>query len=115
MSIFNRIAGTEDPKIAIWPLMMDFTRVLDSEITFEQFATIYSLSENEKSEAGEYLTRIGELVTDRTVELMGVGISQSLATVIARGTVDSQLRYGLLRTEIGTITESQLRANLGIE
>lgn len=114
MSLFNRMAGTEDPKIPVWPVMMDFTRVLDQEITFQQFAELYSLSQQEQAEAAEYLTRIGQLVVARTTELAGIGIGLELATVMARGTVDNQLRYGLLKAEYGQITESQLRANLGI-
>ena len=114
MSIFNRIAGTEEPKIPVWPLMMDFTRALDQEITFQEFATIHEMDQTEQAEAAEYLTAIGTLVTERATALAGVGIPIQLATIIARGTVDSQLRYGLLRAEQGTITEAALRAVLGI-
>ena len=114
MSIFNRIAGTDEPKIPVWPVMMDFTRVLDQEITFAQFATIHQLDQAEQAEAGEYLTAIGGLVTDRATALAGVGIPVQLATIIARETVDNQLRYGLLRAEQGTITEAALRAVLGM-
>lgn len=114
MSIFDRVSGTEEPKIPVWPLMMDFTRVLDSEITFQEFATLYDLSAAEQTEANEYLTAIGNLVTDRTTTLAGVGIPLALATIMARGTVDNQLRYGLLRAEHGTITEAALRTTLGI-
>ena len=114
MSIFNRVAGTDEPKIPVWPVMMDFTRVLDQEITFAQFATIHELDQTEQAEAIEYLTAIGTLVTERATALAGVGIPVQLATTIARCTVDSQLRYGLLRAEQGTITEAALRAVLGI-
>jgi hypothetical protein len=115
MSIFNRIAGTEEPKIPVWPVMMDFTRVLDQEITFAQFATIHELNQTEQAEAGEYLTAIGTLVTERATALVTAGIGTQLATIIARGTVDNQLRYGLLRAEQGTITEAALRSVLGME
>ena len=114
MSIFNRVAGTEEPKIPVWPVMMDFTRVLDQEITFEQFSAIYLLSPEEQAEAAEYITAIGTLVTERATALAGVGIPVQLATTMARCTVDSQLRYGLLRAEQGTITEAALRAVLGM-
>ena len=114
MSIFNRVAGTEEPKIPVWPVMMDFTRVLDQEITFQEFATIHELDQTEQAEAAEYLTAIGTLVTERATALAGVGIPIQLATIIARGTVDSQLRYGLLRAEQGTITEAALKVTLGI-
>ena len=114
MSLFDRIAGTEDPKIGVWPIMMDLTRVLDSEIDMEQLATIYSLSAAEQTEAGEYLTHCGNLVTSRATALVGAGIPLDLATVLARGSVDNQLRYGLLRAEQGTIDEATLRANLGM-
>lgn len=114
MSIFNRVAGAEEPKIPVWPLMMDFTRVLDEEITFAEFATLYELSTAEQAEANEYLIAIGTLVTDRTTTLAGIGIPLALATVMARGTVDNQLRYGLLRAEHGTITEAALREVLGM-
>lgn len=114
MSIFNRIAGTEEPKIPVWPVMMDFTRVLDQEITFAQFATIYELSQAEQAESAEYLAAIGTLVIERTTALVTAGIATQLATIIARGTIDNQLRYGLLRTEQGTITEAALRAVFGM-
>jgi hypothetical protein len=114
MSLFDRIAGTAEPKIGVWPIMMDLTRVLDGELTMEQLATIHSLDAAEQTEAGEYLTHCGSLVTARTTELVGAGIGVELATVLARGSVDNQLRYALLRAEHGSIDEATLRANLGI-
>ena len=114
MSIFKRIEGTEEPKIPVWPIMMDFTRVLDSEITFQHFAEKHKLNQAEQAEASEYLTAIGGLVTARATALAGIGIPVQLATIMARGTVDNQLRYGLLRAEQGTITEAALRSTLGM-
>jgi hypothetical protein len=114
MSIFNRVAGTEEPKIPVWPIMMDFTRVLDGEMTIAELATVYELTAEEQTEAQQYLTRIGELVAERVAELVALGISQELSTILARGSVDNQLRYGLLRAEHGTITETELKTNLGV-
>ena len=128
MSIFNRVAGTEEPKIPVWPLMMDFTRVLDEEISFAEFAAKYQFSQAEQIDAVKYLTAIGTLVTTRQALLLkawNVEGREDLtqqevdaltfhARLDARGTVDNQLRYGLLRAEQGTITEAALKATLGM-
>lgn len=114
MSIFNRIAGTLEPKIPVWPIMMDFTRVMDSELSFADLATKYELSPAEQAEAGEYLTAIGALVQSEVATRLTMGWPQESAIRDARVSVDAVLRYALLRAEQGTITESQFRARLGL-
>lgn len=128
MSLFDRIAGTAEPKIPIWPFMMDVTRTLDTEITIQQLAEIHELTEAEVAEAIEYIAHIGGLVQSRAALLIKawqIGTRQDLtaeeiealtahAVLDARGTVDNQLRYGLLRAETGKIDEPTFRANLGM-
>ena len=116
MSLFNRIAGTEEPKIGIWPIMTDFTRVLDQEVGFglSELATKYDLSQEEQTEAGAYLQHLGSMVQDRATSLVANGIGANLATEIARSVVDAKFRHGLLRAEVGTITEQQFKDNLGM-
>lgn len=114
MSVFNRIAGTEEPKIAVWPIMMDFTRVMDQEITMTELATIHSLTLEEVQECGEYLTAIGAIVQSEVATRMGIGWPQESAVRDARVSVDAVLRYALLRTEQGTLTEQQFRSQLGL-
>ena len=114
MSIFNRIAGNEEEKIPVWPIMMDFTRVLDSELTFQELAEKYTLSQAEQLEAQEYLGAIGAMVQSETAERIGLGWEQTSAIRDARVSVDAVLRYGLLRCEQGTITEAAFRSSLGL-
>lgn len=114
MSIFNRIAGVQEPKIAVWPIMMDFTMVLDGEITLEQLVEAHQLDEDEQVEVGEYLTAIGALVQAETQVRVGVGFPLESAVRDARVSVDAVLRYGLLKCEQGKITEAAFRASLGL-
>ena len=114
MSIFNRIAGTEEPKIAVWPIMMDITRVMDQEITFADLATQYELSAEEQAEMGEYMTAIGAIITDEVTERMRIGMGQAYAVRDARVSVDAVLRYSLLRIEQGTMTVEMFRSVLGL-
>jgi len=113
MSVFNRIAGTEDPKLPVWPIMMDFTRVMDAELSFEDLAKNYELSPAEQAEVGEYLTAIGTLVQAEVATRLTMGWPQESAIRDARVSVDAVLRYALLRTEQQTLTEEQFRTSLG--
>ena len=115
MSIFNRIAGTAEPKIPVWPIMMDFTRVMDQELSFADLATKYELSPAEQAEVSEYLTAIGALVQAEVATRLTMGWPQESAIRDARVSVDAVLRYALLRTEQQTITEAQFRTRLGIQ
>lgn len=115
MSIFNRIAGTEKPKIAVWPIMMDFTMVLDGQMTAQQMAEAHQLDEDEQAEATEYLAAIESLVTSEAQVRVGVGFPMESAVRDARVSVDAVLRYGLLRCEQGKITEAAFRASLGLQ
>lgn len=114
MSIFNRIAGTEEPKIAVWPIMMDFTMVLDGEMQFADLATKYNLNQDEQLEAQEYLGAIGTMVQSEASVRIGLGWPQVSAVRDARVSVDAVLRYALLRAEQGTITLQQFREQLGL-
>lgn len=114
MSVFNRIAGTEEPKIPVWPIMMDITRVMDAEITFQQLATSYSLDAEEQTELGEYMTAIGSILTAEVATRMGIGWEQASATRDARVSIDAVLRYALLRAEQGSMSIQQFRTWLGL-
>ena len=115
MSIFNRIAGTEEPKIAVWPIMMDFTMVLDGQMTTQQLAEAHQLNQAEQAEAAQYLAAIGAMVTSEAQVRVGVGFPMESAVRDARVSVDAVLRYGLLRCEQGKITEVAFRASLGLQ
>lgn len=115
MSVFNRIAGTLEPKIPVWPIMMDFTRVMDQELSFADLATKYELSPEEQAEAGEFLTAIGVIVQAEVATRLALGWPQESAIRDARVSVDAVLRYALLRAEQGTISEEAFRARLGLE
>lgn len=116
MSLFNRIAGIEEPKIGVWPIMTDFTRVLDQEVGFglSELATKYNLSQEEQTEASAYLQHLATMVENRALSLVVIGIDADLATEIARSVVDAKFRHGLLRAENKTITELQFKNNLGM-
>ncbi len=114
MSVFNRIAGTEEPKIPVWPLMVDFTMLIDQEITFADLITMHSLSELEQAEVVEYLTAIGGLVTTETGVRIGISWPSESAQRDARVSVHTVLWYACLRIEQGKITENQFRAALGL-
>ena len=115
MSIFNRIAGTEESKIAVWPIMMDFTMVLDGQMTAQQLAEAHQRDQAEQAEATEYLTAIGSMVTSEAQIRVGVGFPMESAVRDARVSVDAVLRYGLLKCEQGKITETAFRASLGLQ
>jgi len=115
MSVFNRIAGTEEPKVPIWPIMMDFTRVMDGEIDMTQLAEIHQFNQTEMAEVGEYLTAIGGIVQAEAGVRMALNWPQESAVRDARVSVDAVLRYALLRTEQGTFTEQQFRTALGLQ
>ena len=114
MSIFNRIAGTEQPKVAVWPIMMDITRVMDEEISFTDLAEQYSLSAEEQAEMAEYIQAIGAMIVTEVTERMTFGWGQVGATRDARVSIDAVLRYALLRIEQGTMTLEQFRTALGL-
>ena len=114
MSIFNRIAGTEEPKIPVWPVMMEITRLMDAEITFADLVQIYGLSQAEQLEIGEYLTAIQALVTGEVTERMRIGMGQAFAMRDGRVAIDAVLRYALLRIEQGTMTLEVFREKLGL-
>jgi hypothetical protein len=112
--LFDRIAGTEEPKIGIWPIMTDFTRVLDGGFTLTELATKYELTEQEQADAAIYLQHLSSMVQNRATALVASGISADLATEIARSVVDAKFRHGLLRAEVGTINEADFKTSLGM-
>ena len=114
MSVYDRIAGTLEPKVPVWPIMMDFTRVMDGEITIQQLAEIYQFNSDEMVEVGEYLTAIGAMVQAEVVTRIGIGWPQDSAIRDARVSVDAVLRYALLRTEQGTYSVKLFRSALGL-
>ena len=106
MSAFNRLAGTEEPKLPVWGLICDMTRVLDSDMTFADFAAMYELSASEQAEVGEYLTVLGGMVATFTTSLGSVEL--------ARTVVNGKMMHALLRAERGTHTEASFRAVFGL-
>ena len=115
MSIFNRVAGTEEPKIAVWPLITNMTRVMDGEITLQQLTALHSFSAAEQDEADEYLLHFVTLIQDKALLLQGASIPQTEAIELARSIVDAKVRHALLRCEGGTIDEATFRSNLGLQ
>lgn len=114
MSAFNRLAGTEEPKLPVWPIITDFTRVMDGEITIQQLAVKYSLSADEQVEVGEYLTALGSMVTTRATA-MAAALGVDNATETARAIVNAKMMHALLRAEQGTHTEASFRAVFGLQ
>lgn len=112
--MFTRLRASDENKIAVWPIMMDFTMVLDGEMQFSALATKYNLSQDEQLEAQEYLTAIGTMVQEEAAVRIGLGWPQVSATRDARVSVDAVLRYALLRAEQGTITLQGFRTMLGL-
>lgn len=115
MSIFNKAAGIEQPKIAIWHLITDMTRVLDGNLLFTDFANLYNLNQEETIETGQYLTKIADLVQERATKLINAGIDSDLSTELARSVVFVKFWHGLIRCENNTITEQEFKANFGLQ
>ncbi len=99
MSVFNRIAGTEEPKIAVWYIMMDVLKLIDSRMTFLELATAYNLSGAEQSELGEYLAAINAMVTSEVTKRTALGWETASATRDGRGAVENVLRVALLQID----------------
>jgi hypothetical protein len=114
MSVFNRIAGTEEPKIPVWPIICDFTRMMDNELSLSQLGTIYNLSQAELAECTEYAQGLAAMLADETTERLRVGWGQAFADGDARSRINALIFHLLLRTEQGTLTEAQFRARLGL-
>lgn len=114
MSVFNRIAGTEEPKIPVWPVMGAVMRVLDGKWTFALLVQRFDLTEPEQAKVQIYLGAIGQLVQDTVAEYLRVGFSLPYATRAARVDIDGLLRYLCLQAEDQEITEAEFDAALGI-
>lgn len=115
MSVFNRIAGTEEPKIAVWPIMMDISRVMDGRQTFADLAAKHDLDADEQARMGLYMTKLEALVAAEVAERTRIGMGQAFAQRDGRLAIDGLLRYLLLQAEQGVLTEDELDAALGIE
>lgn len=111
MSVFARIAGTEEPKIAVWFVISDVMMMIDGEKTFQQFATEYNLSQLEQAELGEYLTAINAILTMEIGNRTALGDS---AERDGRGAVENLVRTALMKIEQGKMTQAQFRALLGL-
>lgn len=115
MSVFNRIAGTEEPKIPVWGIMVDFTMLIDQEITFADLVAMHQLSEAEQGEVVQYLTAIGGVVQQESeIRIVSLSWPTESAQRDARVSVHTVLWYALLRIEQRKITEAQFRAVLGL-
>lgn len=114
MSVFNRIAGTEEPKIAVWYIIADFTRMMDNELSLGQLAELYSMSQIEIAECAEYAQALGAMLATETAERVRIGMGQSFADGEARSRINALIFHLMLRTEQGTLTEAQFRNRLGL-
>ena len=114
MSIFNRIAGIEEPKIPVWPIICDFTRMMDNELSIAELAALYSMSQNETSECVSYMIALGGMLADETAERVRIGMTQEFADGDARSRINALIFHLLLRAEQGTLTEAEFRQRLGI-
>lgn len=115
MSAFARLVGSEEPKLPVWPMITDMTRVMDGDLTMQQLAEIHGLSTAEVTEVGEYLTAIGAMVTTRAAALVTAGLAVDDATEVARSVVNAKMMHALLRAEQGTHDEESFRAVFGLE
>lgn len=114
MSAFARLVGSQEPKLPVWPMITDMTRVMDGELTMQQLAEIHSLTAEEVTEVGEYLTAIGSMVTTRATALVAAGIAVGDASEVARSVVNAKMMHALLRSEQGTHTEASFRSVFGL-
>lgn len=117
MTFFNRVAGTEEPKVPVWNLRTDIPRVLNQEPGFgiAELAAKYECDQVETAELGEYVTHAGTMIVARVTALMADGLNQANATEVAKATVDSIVSHALLRVEQGTMDQAGLREYLGMD
>ena len=111
MSVFNRIAGTEEPKIPVWFIISDVMMLIDGEKTFQQLATEYTMTGPEQAEVGEYLTAIDGILTVEIANRTALGDS---AERDGRGAVENLVRTALLKIEQGKMNETDFRSLLGL-
>jgi len=114
MSVFNRIVGTEEPKIPVWPIICDFTRMMDNELSVAQLAALYSIDQDETTECISYMVALGSMLADETAERVRIGMGQTYADGDARSRINALIFHLLLRAEHGTLTEAQFRQRLGL-
>lgn len=114
MSVFNRIAGSEEPKIPVWPLMTNFSRLVDGEINMQTLAGLHDLDVGEVTELTTYLQTLGARIQVFSTALVTSGVDQAVASELARAIVTSRTFPLLLRIEQGTITEQQFRQKIGL-
>lgn len=143
MSIFNRIAGIEQPRIPLLQLLSDAIKVMDGEvaITALEYETgvngeTAQLSQAEVAELGEYLVAFGariealvatamkaDMVTYRQtlqgadpmfISSVEAAAITAKAVLEARSIVRSQLEDYLLNAERGNTTESEFRSWVGL-
>jgi hypothetical protein len=118
MSVFSRIASREispaKPKIAVWPIIVDFTRMLDNEISIAQLAVLYDMDQSEITECTEYLGAFLSRLSTTTAALIADGINAVTAEELARSRIHSLVWHLLLRIEHGTLTLAEFRNRLGL-
>jgi len=111
MSVFNRIAGTEEPKIPVWYIISDVMKVIDSRLTFAQLVAEYSFTSAEQTEIGEYLTAVGAILATEIGNRTALGAS---AERDGRGAVENLMRTSLLQIEQHKMTQAEFRTLLGL-
>jgi len=129
MSVFNRIAGTEEPRIRSLYILNDFRKLFDNVITETQLEVNHNISSTEdKAELAEYKIAIATKVTtlhqllrllwqlDTRVDLspqVKAG-AEALALKNARGLIFLELFVSVLQIEQGAITIAEFRTSLGL-
>ena len=111
MSVFNRIAGTEEPKIPVWFVISDCMKVIDGRLTFPQLVAEYDFTADEQAEMGSYLTAVGAILQTEIANRTALGDS---AERDARGAVENLMRTSLLQIEQGKMTLAEFRTLLGL-
>lgn len=118
MGLYARIKGGSDDsiqKIAVWPFITSFTRVLNGSMTFAAFADKHALTAEEQAEAQEYLQAVGALVQAAVTRRMQEGASATTADEDGRTTVFRVVWFNLLNIEHGDVTENEVRETFGLD
>ena len=115
MSAFAKLSGLDEQnRLAVWFTIIGMTRVMDGEITIDQFGDAHGLDAAEKTEIGTYLAALGGMVTTRATALIGAGIPSDLAIELARSVVNAKMMHALLRAEQGSHDEASFQAVFGL-
>ncbi len=97
MSIFNRIAGLEEPRLPWLRVLSDLILVMDGQVQLSalQYETGINqdkepLSESEQAEAVEYMTAIGGRIQSLVASMLKAAAVQHRATLASNDPALSQ-------------------------